>query len=313
MMNRAICLFCLAGFCWWACPSTGQKVDSTPGATKHKGNRDPDLRPPPLRTAIARADNDYAYEEPYEDEGSKHVPLPNSVREKVCGVLPEQFLSTSNETVKPKKYAEIFGPVFRVTIPGDKHRHLYVCKLYTMMAGYDFILVVHDVRTDEVTAQPARFSGWWMRGCLLAVPFKKPLVDFDDLNLDAKPEVVFQERVHNGTELNAIIYHYLQVEKDLSLVPIFDLETRTYHDLFYTEDGRSGYVIRTIEKVKPNRITVRVTLSADPFKEGKMKLGFVELERQDASSPFEEKKQVVHVKEYEQFLLHHPLYREGQY
>jgi hypothetical protein len=65
--------------------------------------------------------------------------------------------------------------------------------------------------------------------------------------------------------------------------------------------------------VRPNRIIVRVTLSSDPFKEGKMKLGFVELESQGASSPFQEKKQVVHVKEYEKFLLYHPFYRRGNY
>ncbi len=313
MMNRAICVFCLAGFCWWACPGTEQKVDSTPGATKNKGNRDPDLTPPPLRTAIAPADNDYAYKEPYEDDGSKHVLLPKSVREKICEVTLKQFLSTYYETDKPKKYAEIFGPVFRISFPGTEHLHLYVYNLYTIMGERDFVLLVHDVRTDKVTAQPARFSGWWMRGCLLAAALKKPLVDFDDLNLDGKPEVVFQERVHNGTELNAVIYHYLHVGHDLSLVPIFNLETRSYQDLFYTEDGRSGYVMRTIEKVRPNRIIVRVTLSGDPFKEGKMKLGFVEMDSRDAASPFEEKKQVVHIKKYERFLLYHPFYREGNY
>jgi hypothetical protein len=126
---------------------------------------------------------------------------------------------------------------------------------------------------------------------------KPPLVYLDDLNLDGNPEVVFKERIHNGTELNAIVHHFLHIGSDLSLLPVFRLEARSYHDHFMT--GRPGYLIRTIEKQQSDRILIRVSVSDDPFKEGKMKVGHVVLESNDSSSPFVVMKKVIYLREEE--------------
>jgi hypothetical protein len=282
----------------------------------YEGNRDPDVTPAPLETAIVRADNDYVFNEPYEDEGSKLVELPEPVRKKMCQVTLKKFHDTFFESIKPQKYSGLFGPVFRIRIPDSDHLHLYVYIINGIGTYSDvFCLILHDCHTNEVTPNPVCFSGRWMYGHWPAIPVKKPFVDFNDLNLDSNPEIVFKERIHNGTELNAIVHHFLRIGSDLSLALIFRLEERSYHhcfnDCFIT--GRPGYIIRTIEKQETNRILVGVSVSTEPFKEGKMKVGHVVLESINASSPFTVKEQVMYLKEedvgrwyrtYAKLLLH---------
>ena len=293
-------------------PATRKRVDLERGVVvMYDGNRDPDVTAPVLETAIARADNDYAFEEPYRDKASKLVPLPGPVRDKICETTLREFFSNFYETVKPKKYSELFGPVFRIDVPGREHLHLYVYKLHTIMHYYDFVLLVHDSRTDKVTQEPCCFSGRWMYGRWSWIPIGKPLIDFDDLNLDGNAEVVFKERVHNGTELNAIVHHFLDIGGDLSLVPIFRLEALSYHDFF--NEGRPGYLVRTIEKPRPNRISVSVMVSPYPFEAPSKKIGRVILESSGPSSPFAVKQKVMQITEkdagpwhehYEKLLLH---------
>ncbi len=294
------------------------KFDDIPAARKqiglqravvvmYEGNRDPDVTPPPLKTAIIRADNDYVFNEPYEDKDNKRVKLPEPVRKKMCQVTLKKFLGTFYEGIKPQKYSGLFGPVFRIQVPEREYLHLYVYIMNGIGTDSDIIcLILHDCHTNEVTPKPVCFSGQWMYGRWSAIPIKKPFVDFNDLNLDGNPEVVFKERIHNGTALNAIVHHFLHIGSDLSLTPIFRLEA-----LSCGYDGRAGYLIRTIEKPEPNQILVRV--SANRFKEGEKNIGYVVFESLDASSPFTVKEQVMYLKEedvgrwygtYEKLLLH---------
>jgi hypothetical protein len=282
----------------------------------YEGNRDPNITPPPLETAIVRSDNDYVFTEPYDEKTDKLLKLPDPVRESMCQVTLKKFLNTFYEGIEPQKYSELFGPVFHIRIPKYQCLRLYVYVMKGIGTLSDtFCLILYNSRTDEATAKPVCFSGRWMYGNWPWIPIKKPFVDFNDLNLDGKPEIVFKERIHNGTELNAIVHHFLRVGSDLSLTPIFRLEKRSYHhsfnDRFVT--AKPGYIIRTIEKQKTNRILVRVSVSEDPFKEGKMKVGHVVLESVNASAPFEVEEKVIYLKEedvgrwygtYAKLLLH---------
>jgi hypothetical protein len=273
----------------------------------YEGNRDPDITPPPLETAIVRADNDYVFNEPHEDKGSKLIELPEPVQKKMCQVTLKKFLGTFYEGIKPQKYSGLFGPVFRIQVPAQEYLHLYVYIIKGIGTESDtFCLILHDCRTDEVTPKPVCFSGRWMYGRWPAIPISKPFVDFNDLNLDGVPEVVFKERIHNGTCLNAIVHHFLHIDGDLSLIPIFHLEA-----LSCGYDGRAGYLIRTIEKSEPNQVLVRV--SANPLRAGEKKVGYVFLESRNASSPFVWKEKVIYLEnedsgiwtpDYEKLLLH---------
>ena len=282
----------------------------------YEGNRDPNMTPKPFPMAIFRADNDYVFNEPYEDRDSERVKLPEPVWKKMCQVTLKKFLNTFYEGIEPQKYSGLFGPVFHIRIPKHQCLRLYVYVMKGIGTESDtFCLILYNSLTDEATSKPVCFSGRWMYGNWPWIPIKKPFVDFNDLNLDGNPEIVFKERIHNGTELNAIVHHFLHVGSDPSLTPIFRLEKRSYHHCFNDRfvTAKPGYIIRTIEKQKTNRILVRVSISEDPLTEGKMKVGHVVLESINASLPFEVQEKVMYLKEedvgrwygtYAKLLLH---------
>jgi hypothetical protein len=225
----------------------------------------------------------------------------------MCQVTLKKFLDTFYEGIKPQKYSGLFGPVFRIQVPDREKIHLYVYIIKGIGTYSDvFCLILHDCRTDKVTPNPVCFSGRWMYGHWPAIPIKRPFVDFNDLNLDGSPEVVFKERIHNGTSLNAIVHHFLHIDSNLSLTVIFRLEA-----LSCGYDGRAGYLIRTVEKPEPNQIIVRVF--AKPLGEGEKNVGYVFLESRNDFSPFVWREQVIYLENedsgrwipnYEKLLLH---------
>ena len=261
----------------------------------YEGNHDPNLCPPSLTTAIARADNDYAFEEPYKTYGDIDVNLPISVRNKICEVTLREFFNNNYETIEPKKCSELFGPVFRIDVPHREYLHLYIYKLYTVMHYYDFVLMLHDSRNDNITLSPARFSGKSMYGYWPTIPLQRPYVKFEDINLDGNYEIVFKERIHNGTELNAIVHHFLHIDNDLSLVPIFRLEACSHYS--YLDGRQPGYLYRTIEKLNPNQIQINVSASTGQQENKNKKIGYVVLGSKNSSSPFTVKQQIMQFNE----------------
>jgi len=265
----------------------------------YEGNRDPDLTPPALETAIVRPDNDYVFNEPYEDEDSKHVEFPGPVRKKVCEVTLKRFLGEFFEGIKPQKYSGLFGPVFCIQVPDREHLLLYVYIINGIGTSSDTIcLIVYDCDSDRASPNPACFSGQWMYGRWPGVPIRKPFVDFNDLNLDGHCEIVFKERIHNGTALNAVVHHFLHINSDLRLIPILRLEK--YSENHYSssmKDGPDRYLIRSIEKISPGKINVRVCLSDDPLEQGEKEVGYVLLESAGASSAFGVKEAFIYVDE----------------
>jgi hypothetical protein len=271
-----------------------------PAQSVPPGNRHPDLSVPPLLTAIARADNDCVPDEPYADRGAQQVSLPAAVRNKIHAVTLADFQSRNFEILT--RLATRYGPVFRVTPPRASHRHLYVFKLRTVMDLFDLVLILHDRRTDAVTPRPVRFSTRWMsrrKGWRLVKP---PLVRFDDLDQDGQDEIVYQVRIHNGTMINAVAYHYLHVGHDTSLAEVFVRETRLVN-LFAPAGDPHAFILRDIEKLGPGRIRLRTTLADTPFRSGGDEAGSVELCRERPGSRFRESARRVRLPRYERLLL----------
>jgi len=283
-------------------PDLGESLAPAPppGGPAYPENRHPDLTPPPLEWAIVQADNDCSLQKPYVRPGSRLVRLPDAVRKKICEVTLEQFRSTAFEG--PTQYAHLFGPVFRIQAPDRATLHLYVYRVLSIMTEFNMVLLLHNTRTGQVTPRPVVFSGRWLHS-EADVLLQRPYVSFDDLDLDGRAEVVFQERVHNGTERNAVWYQYLSVGDDLSLTPIFTLETRMSPGYDLRRLIGDGYVIRTIEKPAPNRILMRSRLADKPSGPGDREAGYVVLESPDARSPFRVKEKVVRMELYRRLLL----------
>ena len=136
-----------------------------------------------------------------------------------------------------------------------------------------------------------------MYGRWPGVPIGKPFVDFNDVNLDGDSEIVFKERIHNGTALNAVVHHFLHINSDLRLIPIFRLEKHSHNHFSSMRDGADRYLTRSIEKISPGRINVRVSFSADPLEQGAEEVGYTLLESAGASSAFGVKQAFIYVDE----------------
>ena len=121
-----------------------------------------------------------------------------------------------------------------------------------------------------------------MEGGDWGAKLEKPFVSFDDLDQDGQPELVVEERVHNGTMYNAVVYHYFKINPDLSLLRLLALETRLI-DLFSEDKG--GTIVRKITKLGPNRIKV-VAMLQIPNQEPQ-NLGEVILSRQNSGAPYQ--------------------------
>jgi len=272
-----------------------------PGAPEYPGNRHPDLTPPPLKWAIARADNDAEMEKPYMGEGDRLVPLPEAVRRKICEVTLAHFNDTLFEG--PTKCADLFGPVFRIRTPFGDGQDIYVYKMRGIMMSYYGVVLVYDARSNRVSPKAGYLPCRWLERRGHEWLMDRPLVRFDDLNMDGRPDVVLETRFHNGTEWNGVWYEYHHVADDLSLVPVFIFEARRDPGSDMRVCGLNGCVVRTIEKVAPNRIIVRSKLAEKPFQPGDREIGYVVLESPDAASPFRVKETVAHMDRWRTYLL----------
>lgn len=277
---------------------------------------------PALAVAIARADNDCVPDQPYMDAGARRVRLPESVQRAIHAMaLPEIKREVGTEKAETRLHlsqhpedknryrvlpdgilpkADHYGPIFRIDAPGPTNRHrVYAFRLRTVMSFFHFVILVHDTRTDRVTATPARFSMRWAARRKRWGLVRQPLVQFDDLDLDGRPEVVFQKREHNGTMVNSAVYHYLRVDTDLSLKRVFERETRLV-DLYAEGEG---YINRTIEKLAPGRIRLTSLLVTHPFDTTGELAGTVILEQRKRGEPFRVVSRQVRLPRYKGLLV----------
>ena len=271
-------------------------MPAIPALSSPEGNRHPDLTPPPLPKAIARADNDYAFKTPYEDQGSELIELPRSVWDKICDVTLKDFNSRYYEELT--KYCELFGPVFQIQVPDYENLHLYVNKIEGFNNNCGTIwLILHDCRTDNVAAEPIRFS---TRYISIHYPFR-PIVHFDDINLDGNVEVVFSNWQFLDQNNYGRLYHYFDIGDDLSLNKIFLLKTSKR---FHLGEGKGRcHIDRWIETPNPNQIIVKTVVSENSHFKGKTELGYTVFESPDASSPFEVKQTSPYIAEYAHVLV----------
>ena len=92
------------------------------------------------------------------------------------------------------------------------------------LGGYFYFLYLYDPATGRVTAKPPALYGKWARrrDPLLV----KPYVSVADLRGDGHRQIVFEERVHNGTVYNGAVYSYFDIGPELELTRVLALETR---------------------------------------------------------------------------------------
>jgi len=256
------------------------------------GHRHPDLTPPPLKTAYARADNDCAHREPYVDDAGEAVPLPDDVREKICAFTLAVFQATSYEA--EQRYADLFGPVFRLNVPASEHLCAYVWKINGVF-GFTFVILIHDMRTGAVTSEPVSTRHrWWL--------YARPYVGFDDIDGDGGAEVVLSRVEHCGTDCTSTIYSYYHIEDDLSLVRVAVRESDMLATGSLREHGGSGVVMREFENDGRNRLKLVIRLMDRKGKVPTRDIGWALFESKGPGQKFEVKERHVLVEESREYV-----------
>jgi len=212
---------------------------------------------PQKLTAIATADNDLYFDE---NPPGEIVDVPSMVQSVFFNITRRAFMDYLGKCKGLDECGNItleqfYGPILRIT--ESQNRFLYIFTLGWVGRNY-YYFVMYDKALDIISREPQSVPAQWVELGLL----DEPIVSFDDLDQDGQNELVFEERVHNGTTYNAAVYHYFRIGTDLSLNQIFWLETR-----LQVPDGE---IIRTIKKGKPGTLKMEISLHSSNQKNQKL-------------------------------------------
>jgi hypothetical protein len=180
----------------------------------------------PLRVAecqpvtMITSDNDIRLSGDRRSAGTS-VETPPKVLAAILAASADWIARVDREMASDLTCEYVFPRLHRVSAP--QGRNLYVAEVQLSLAGSYFYLLLYDPNRDDVTPRPAAiWAKWTGADGLLEAPF----VTFADLLQDGHRQIVFQERAHNGTMYNAVIYHYFDVGPDLALTRVLARETR---------------------------------------------------------------------------------------
>ncbi len=269
-----------------------------------------------IKTAIHRPDNDM-------DIGpslkGKKVEIPKKIRAVLQTEAKEdfgglvKFIAQDSEGSGVKEdeiwdyYGlhplKTYGPVYLVKAPNGLEVYVLMNLRSGSMGGWSYGLLLYDPKTGKASKSATWISGKWLDGldkdlrmfegdrCLT-----KPMISFDDINSDGQKALVVEERVHNGTMVNAGIYHYFFIEKDLSLKEVLELEARLLN-----LNDESTWFYRRITARKKNELTVKVTLEGDG--KSSTPIGTIVLKSDGNDAPFKMDHKNVTNGEYKDFMF----------
>ena len=175
-------------------------------------------------TALATKDNDIRLEGDWRGPGNP-IDLPAAVATQIQAAAARVIARVGAEIADGLACDDLLPPVYRVT--GFGRFQLFVAEIRVATAGRFFYLVLHDPVTGAVTRDPP-----WLGAKLVAASgtddplIKTPLVSSADLFRNQRRQIVFEERVHNGTVYNGVVYHYFDVGPQLELIRVLARETR---------------------------------------------------------------------------------------
>src|SRR6266516_568463 len=239
------------------------------------------------QAALVAPDNDVLFE-----DSSKcfRAPVPPEVQEKIAAIIDSERIRWAGTDIGDSGFAiaVAYSRLFRVAAPDHKYLYLYRFE-GPIGSTYDF-LIASDPSTHRVTSHPYPLWAKWT-DLDAASPeqaqdttglLRKPLVFFEDIDGDERPEWVVEELSHNGTEYNAAVYYYLYLAPDLSFRVVLAFEKRAL-DPVIERDNR--LIIRTLTKAAPSRLQLATYLQVAGS--SRRQLGSAILENSGAGTPFQ--------------------------
>jgi hypothetical protein len=228
---------------------------------------------------ISTPDNDIRLDRDRRTAG-KPVKVPEVVADKIYRLAATMLAGDSAALSDGFTCEELFSPVYRIS--GLGRLELFVAQVSVPRGPAWFFLILDDPLTGATTEVPPRIgSKWPMLFGAQDELVRLPLVTTVDLFGDDRREVVFEERVHNGTIYNGTVYHYFAMGPDLKLTPLLARETRV---LDPTNDSR--LYIREITPLGARRLTLDLYEVAAQWPARRKPLGSAFLERPPGGGPF---------------------------
>lgn len=163
----------------------------------------------------------------------------------------------------------LLSPVYRVG--GFGQRDLFVAEIGIPTAGSYFLFYMYDTKTGAATENPPQVGSKWpqiegVKDHLVRLP----LVSSADLFGNGNRQVVFEERVHNGTEYNGVIYHYFDIGPQMELTHVLARETRVF-----PPDSSDNLYLRELTRVGTNKLRLDVYEASAKTVEDRRQLGYV--------------------------------------
>jgi hypothetical protein len=228
-------------------------------------------------TAWVTADNDIRLGSDNRPAG-KQVPLPPAVRRRiheVAGPLMRRM------QLSPDWFTcgELYPRLFRIAV--SSRLYLYVQDLYLGSGVEYFVLILFDPATNAVTRDPPRIAakstqdfGW--KDKLLS----QPLVSFAGLFGNHR-QIVFEQRVHNGTVYNAVVYNYFDIGPGLALNRVLAIEQKVLGI-----GPQNGLIIRDLKNLTPTELRLDTFLQPADKPGERRELGYVILASPAPGAPF---------------------------
>ncbi len=255
--------------CWHSRVCTGQ-------ARATETSPDPSACHP---QALVTSYNDIRLERDDRPPG-KPATIPASVIERLRNAAKVLLSQVPPGTADGVTCEDLFPNTYRISIP--EHRELFVAEIYVGRGNSFFHFIVHDPRTGAVTRNPPWVGAKWPQLFGAQDPLvKKPLVSSADLFQNHHPQIVFEERVHNGTMYNAVVYHYFDVRPDLSLTRVLARETR-----LMALEPDDAIFIRELSQLSPTRLRLDTFELLSPDSAQRKQMGYVVLQSAGPGIPF---------------------------
>jgi len=177
--------------------------------------------------------------------------------------------------------ATLFPGSYKISAP--ERRELFVAEIYLGFGVGFFYFVLHDPATGDVTSVPPRVYSKWQQISDHDDLLQKPFVASEDLYQDNHRQIVFEERVHNGTVYNGVVYHYFSVGPRLELTRVLALETRVFTP---TDEPDDALYVRKLTRLAPLRLRLDLIAMFEDGVTEHRKIGFVILESGGSGLPF---------------------------
>jgi hypothetical protein len=228
--------------------------------------------------ALVTADNDIRLNDDVRPSG-KTAAVPSPVMDKLQAAARQLIAQVEPGTADGVTCKDLFPDIYRISVP--KHRALFVADIYVGRGVSFFYLILSDPATGAVTRDPPRIGAKWPQSFGAKDPLvKKPFVSSADLFQNHHPQIVFEERVHNGTAYNAVIYHYFDVGPNLALTQVLARETRVW------DDTRNETLDRKLTQLSSTRLRLDTFAVSSDDSAQRKELGYVILESLGTGAPF---------------------------